>query len=59
MKKMKLAGVISGFGTSRRGVPVHEAHEDGSFDKKVSIYVDEDLSTYLMEKSLQEVLDSN
>ena len=59
LKKMKLAGVISGFGTSRRGVHVHEADEDGGFGKKVSIYVDEDLSTYLKEKSLSEVLDSN
>ena len=41
------------------GVHVLEADEEGGFGKKVSIYVDEDLSTYLKEKSLSEVLDSN
>ena len=51
-KRMKEAGLVAAFGTTRRGVFVQE-DVDG---KKVPVEMDEDFEQFLGEKSLHEVL---
>ena len=51
-KKMKEAGLLARFGTTRRGVYV-QTEDRGT---KSFVYVDEDLATFLGDKSLADVL---